>query len=165
MRKKILLILIIIFSLSLVGCKKGNNITLNIPIDFFDEDLIGTEDLQDGVESIERVDDEVVIVMKEKHYRYLMKELKLVLEEEFDDLLNDEDCSYVKKVEYDEEFINIKVYVDEKEYEEYLDWTPMLISLLGETYQVYGGVESNMNIDYINVVTGRVITSLNYPEN
>lgn len=162
--KKISLIMVIILVFSLVGCKGSNNITLRIPVDYFDEDLIDSDDLQDGIESISREDDEVIVVMGESNYRNLLEELKLALEEELDGLLEDEDCTYIKDIEYIDDFSEVKVFVDVKEYEESLDWTPMLISILSETYQIYGGLEVGVYIEYIDEQTDEVLNIVDYPE-
>lgn len=153
----------LVLILGLLGCERGGRISLNIPLDYFDEDLIGCPDLQEGVESIDLEGDQVVLVMKEKSYRLLMGELRSALEEELDQLHLDEDCSYVRRVDYLEDFSQVQVFVDGQEYEESLDWTPMLITLLGETYQAYDGGKSGIHIDYIDLETGEILTSLDYP--
>lgn len=137
----------------LTACKSEDVVELKIPREYFDETVL-EEEFQDGINSMEIRGEEVYIEMDGKKHLALMDELKLAIADEFDRLLYDEDCSYIRDVKYDEDFKNIDIFVDSIGYFETIDWTPMLISLLSETYQCYGGIEKRLNIRYIDYKNG-----------
>lgn len=147
------------------------DVEITVPASFFNEDDPATEELTEDQKSqgfkkakINK-DGSVTYTLSKKAYKELKKTMKTDVADSLNSLT--EDYPSVKKVEFNKDFSNIKLYVVKKEYENSMAvFAVYQAGLLGQMYQAYTGTpidELSVDVNVIDNDTGEQFEEAHYP--
>ncbi len=150
---------------------KGADIDITVPASFFNEDDPATEELTEDQKSrgfkkaTINEDGSVTYTISEKAYKELQKTMKTDVADGLNALT--EDYPEIKKVEFNDDFSNIKLYVDKKTYEDSMAVMAVYqAGLLGQTYQAYTGTaikDLSVDVNVIDNASGEQFEEAHYP--
>ena len=109
-------------------------------------------------------DGSLTLTMTKEKHKELLEELKLNMDEIFEELIEGQDTPYIKDIEHTKDYKEVRVIVEKEEYEQAFDFTPYLIGINAGMYQLYSGEEYNCTIIMEDSATGEEIYSIVYPD-
>lgn len=151
---------------SLVGCTSGK-VKVKVPEEFTEDFNYFTRDTLDKyTDKVDGEKDGIVFIMTEEKHEELVKYFKEETDKYFKAMEEDqEDLFYIEKIENTEDYSEIKVYVDKKEYHPEEDFSSLVIGMTGSLNRIYMGENPNFKLEYIDSETGKVISSETFPGN
>ncbi|MBQ9530967.1 MAG: hypothetical protein IJR70_02730 [Eubacterium sp.] len=147
------------------------DVEFTVPASFFNEDDPATDKLTEdqkerGFKKAKLNEDgSVTYTMSKKAFRELKKTMQTDIADSLDNMK--EDYSYVKKIEYNKDFSDIKLYVVKKDYENSTNLMAVFqAGLLGQMYQAYTGTpidKLSVDVSVIDNDTGEQFEEAHYP--
>ena len=104
------------------------------------------------------------LTMSRAKHNEMMKEMKEGIAQSFQNLLTDENSSYIKDIRASKDYKKVDVIVDRKAYENSFDLSSLSIMLSVGFYQVFEGNEFELELRYIDEATNEVIEEVILPE-
>lgn len=148
------------------------NVTLTIPASMFegqDVNQKAEEMKEEGIKEVTVNDDgSVILEMSKDKHKELVKEMKKMLVENFDEIKSSEEFQSIKDVKYDDDFKEITLEVDKVKYEQSFDgmavWGMLITTGM---YHIYDGVPADdvsFKINIKDADTGEVFNTVIYPD-
>ncbi len=167
-RKIIFILILTILLFTLSACKgdkyDGEYVRISIPCEFVADD-VEIDSLEEGILGAEKKEDgSIDIDMTEEKHNEIITRMKNELTTTLDAIPLSEEVSYIKGIDYNEDFTHIKVFVDHEDMVKSIDFTPFAIGLSVSMYQIYNGEDRSAEIHYIDEKTNLLVDITKYPE-
>lgn len=164
MKRKLGLILVIILSLTLFACDSGK-VSIKLPQEFTEDFYFFTrETVEKYADKVKEKGDGVQVVFTEEKHKDLVAYFKKETEAYFKMIEDDqEDLYYIDRVECEEDFSKIKVFVNGEEHKPDEDFSLLVIGMCGSLNRIYMGEDPNFTIEYHDSATKEVISSEVFP--
>ena len=151
--------------------ESGADVEITVPSSFFNEDDPATDELTEDQKSKgfkkAKINDDgsVTYTISEEAYKELKKTMKTDVADGLNELT--EDYPQIRKVEFNDDFSDIKLYVVKKEYEDSMAVMAVYqAGLLGQTYQAYTGTaikDLSVDVNVIDNASGEQFEEAHYP--
>lgn len=178
MKKIICMLLVLALSMSLSACGSeggvfSNTVELTIPAEFLemiDEDFDYTlteENKENGFTDIKKNEDgSATYTIKKSDYKKLKKELQATTKESLDELVTEGSFPSLERIEYNDDFSEITIFVDKDSYENSFDslavTTCGLCSLMYQIFDI--DAENVCEVTVKDSSTDKVIDTQIFPE-
>lgn len=193
MKKIIALLMVIAISICFASCSSGETsanedvsatsntasteivdenlltVEITVPASMFDEENQPSNELteeqkEQGFKSVNiNEDGSVTYTMSKAAFKDYKENLKASTEDTFNNLGSE--YSFIQKVEYDDNFSVVKLYVDEASYSQGFNFMCiMAIGYSANLYQAYTNEEVNCTVEVYNNADGELIESGTYPQ-
>lgn len=148
-------------------------VEITFPASFFEGEDMSTFDTEsyaseNGFENAVVNDDgSVTVVMSKSKHKVLMEETKANIEKSLNDMVNAEDTPFIKGIENNNDFTNIKVIVDKEGYENnalFAAFIPLTFYIQTSFYHTVNGTEPILEFSFIDQADNSVIASVLYPD-
>ncbi|HQK54597.1 MAG: hypothetical protein GX867_10565 [Tissierellia bacterium] len=119
----------------------------------------------EGIKSA-RVNDDgsLTLTMTKSKHKEMLEEVRKSIDESFGEFIEGDNTSYIKTIDYTENYRDIMVGVDREAYENSFDLTPFFLGISAGMYQSIAGIEYRTTITINDTLSGEVITSVTYPD-
>lgn len=148
------------------------DVTITIPSSLVGEDAaseLTDEQKEKGFKSVSRNGDgSITYVITKNAHKTIVEDLRTSTAKTMDDIVASGDFASIKKIEYNNDFTEVSMWVDKKAFERSLDGLSALsVWFSGALYQAFNGTESDKLSVTVNVVdekTDETFKSIKYPD-
>lgn len=144
-------------------------VEITVPASMFDEDNqqsneLSEEQKEQGFKSAQvNEDGSVTYTMSKAAFKDYKENLKATVEDTFNNLGSE--YSFIQKVDYDNNFSVVKLYVDEATYSQGFNFMcVMAVGYSANMYQAYTNEEISCTVEVYNNANGELIESATYPQ-
>lgn len=109
-------------------------------------------------------DGSISVNMTKNKHKETIEELEKEIHDTFEEIVNSDETTYIKAIEYTDKFKEIKMIVDKDIYENTFDLTPLTITMTVGIYQIYSGDEYDHTIVIEDESTAEKFHRIDYPE-
>lgn len=145
------------------------SVEITLPPDFagdmsgFDKEVYLDEN--PGIKDVELLEDgSMKLTMSREKHNEIMEEMEQSILTSFNELMTDEESSYIKDIRASKDYKKVDVIVDRAGYENALDFSSMTIMFSVGFYHIFEGDEFELDLRYIDEATDEVIEELHLPE-
>lgn len=104
------------------------------------------------------------LTMSRAKHKEIMNEMENSILDSFNELMTDEESSYIKDIRASKDYKKVDVIVDREGYENAFDFSSMTIMFSVGFYHIFEGDEFELELRYIDESTDEVIEELHLPE-
>ena len=145
------------------------SVEITLPPDFagdlsgFDKEVYLDEN--PGIKDVELLEDgSMKLTMSRAKHNEIMEEMEQSILTSFNELMTDEESSYIKDIRASKDYRKVDVIVDREGYENAFDFSSMTIMFSVGFYHIFEGDEFELVLRYIDEATDEVIEELHLPE-
>lgn len=145
------------------------SVEITLPPDFagdmsgFDKEVYLDEN--PGIKDVELLEDgSMKLTMSREKHNEIMEEMEQSILTSFNELMTDEESSYIKDIRASKDYKKVDVIVDREGYENAFDFSSMTIMFSVGFYHIFEGDEFELDLRYIDEATDEVIEELHLPE-
>ncbi|HSR03936.1 MAG TPA: hypothetical protein VLM88_05065 [Proteiniclasticum sp.] len=145
------------------------NVEITLPPDFtgdmsgFDKEVYLDEN--PGIKDVELLENgSMKLTMSRAKHKEIMEEMEESILTTFNELMTDEESSYIKDIRASNDYKKVDVIVDREGYENAFDFSSMTIMFSVGFYHVFEGSDFELVLRYIDEATEEVIEELHLPE-
>jgi hypothetical protein len=145
------------------------SVEITLPPDFtgdmsdFDKEVYLDEN--PGISDVELLENgSMKLTMSRAKHKEIMEEMEESMLNSFNELMTDEESSYIKDIRASNDYKKVDVMVDREGYENAFDFSSMTIMFSVGFYHIFEGSDFELVLRYIDEATEEVIEELHLPE-
>ncbi len=158
-------ILSLILILFVTSCGTKDEATVAVRPEFsegfgeIDEELI-----KEYSNSSKEKDELVTFSFDPDKYQEFNEKTKTIVIDFFKALVESDEEDYIKDIEYEDDFSQVRVFVDKSLYGQEEDYSSLVIGMYASTYRSFADMNLNSEIIYIDFEGGEIIEKILFPD-